>query len=392
MYPYFGSGAARLERYAQTAPRSDRAGRGARCGAAPPPRGRARFAATAGQHVGQRDQAGDADQDDAGAQRRVAADRRSAPPRRRRSPPGSRSGTPSRRGVRGRGLFARQRRLAPARRLGVLDQPREVVRQVRARDARRPEQRAGARVVEDHVHVEVREVDLRLVVGVGGAGAGRAGRDDRRALLAERGRGHPDQVVDRARLAPADQVHDARGRGVLEQVHQRVGDVVHRHDVDERLRARRDLREQPARERADRPVQDVERGRPAGAGLAHHDRRAGDHGVQVRRVVDDVLGLPLGLLVGVAELLARVELALAERALGDAGDVRGGDVDEAVQAPAGLRLAGEADDLARALDVDLARLVERQVERDRGRAVHHRARPPRRPAPARRGPCRARAT
>ena len=47
------------------------------------------------------------------------------------------------------------------------------------------------------------------------------------------------------------------------------------------------------------------------------DGRAIDR-VQVGRVVDDVLGLPLGLLVGVAERLARVELALAERALGDA--------------------------------------------------------------------------
>src|ERR687886_1222854 len=86
-----------------------------------------------------------------------------------------------------------------------------------------------------------------------------------------------------------------------------------------------------------------------------------------------MLGLPLGLLVRVAELLPRVELALAERALVLAGHVRGRDVHEALQAPERLALAGEPDHLARALDVDLARLVERQVERDRRRAVHDRA-------------------
>ena len=96
-------------------------------------------------------------------------------------------------------------------------------------------------------------------------------------------------------------------------------------------------------------------------------------GVEVGRVVDDVLGLPLGLLVRVAELLARVELALAERALVTAGDVRGRDVDEALQAPE--RLASRAKPIISRVPSTLicARLVERQVERDRGRAVHHRA-------------------
>ena len=42
-----------------------------------------------------------------------------------------------------RGLLARERGLAPARRLGVLDQPREVVGQVRAADARGAEQLRG---------------------------------------------------------------------------------------------------------------------------------------------------------------------------------------------------------------------------------------------------------
>src|ERR687886_2060592 len=86
-----------------------------------------------------------------------------------------------------------------------------------------------------------------------------------------------------------------------------------------------------------------------------------------------MLGLPLGLLVRVAELLPRVELALAERALVLAGHVRGRDVHEALEAPERLALAREPDHLARALDVDPPRLLQRQVERDRGRAVHHRA-------------------
>src|SRR5919205_1265144 len=103
------------------------------------------------------------------------------------------------------------------------------------------------------------------------------------------------------------------------------------------------------------------------AGISSNSRR------QVGGRAHDVLGLPLGLLVRVAELLPRVELALAERAGVLAGDVGGRDVHEALEAPERLALAREPDDLARALDVDRPRLVERHVERDRRRAVHDRA-------------------
>src|SRR4051794_16854512 len=115
----------------------------------------------------------------------------------------------SRRSVGRGGLLARDGVLAPAGALGVFDQALEVVRQVRAGDAGGAEQGTGARVVEDHVHVEVREVHGGVVVGVGGAGAGRAGRDDGRALLAERGAGHAHELVDRAGIAARHQVHHA---------------------------------------------------------------------------------------------------------------------------------------------------------------------------------------
>ena len=91
--------------------------------------------------------------------------------------------------LRGRGdllrLFARQRRLAPAHALRVLDQVREVVVERRAADPGRPEQRPRARVVEHHVHVEVGEVDRGMVVGVRGAGADAARRHHRRAVAAQ---------------------------------------------------------------------------------------------------------------------------------------------------------------------------------------------------------------
>ena len=167
---------------------------------------------------------------------------------------------PLRRDVRAGGLFARLRRLPPAGLLGVLDEPREVV--VRCGQLT-PAGPSSARARESSKTMSMSKYGKytwRVIVGGRGAGAGRARRDHRRALLAERGRGHPDEVVDRARVAARTPGSRRPRRRVLEQVHQRIGDVVDRHDVDQRFRPGRDALEQPARERADRPVQDVEGG------------------------------------------------------------------------------------------------------------------------------------
>jgi hypothetical protein len=128
----------------------------------------------------------------------------------------------------------------------------------------------------------------------------------------------------------------------------------------------RHLGEQPAGEGLKRPVDDVERRRPAAVGLADDDARAHLDGRQLA-LAGHQLGLVLGLLVRVAEPLAAGQVALGEAAAAAPGDVGGGDVDDAVER---LELAGQIEDAPRALDVDGARRLEGQGERDRRRAVH----------------------
>ena len=156
----------------------------------------------------------------------------------------------------------------------------------------------------------------------------------------------------------------------------RVGDVGHRHDVDGRRAPDRDHLQRAAREHAQRRVDDVERGRPAAVVLADDDARAQHLDRQVAGVLaHESLGLVLGLLVGVVELLADVEVALVEDAVVAAGDVRRRHVREPLETAVALAAMREVEHAPRPLDVDRARLVERQRELDRRGRVDDRADP-----------------
>ncbi len=115
--------------------------------------------------------------------------------------------------------------------------------------------------------------------------------------------------------------------------------------------------------------------------VADDDARAQDRERQVRPRAHELLGLELRLLVGVVEALADVEVALEERAGVGAGDVRGRDLGVALEHAELLRPAGELEHPARPLDVDRARLLERQAERHRCGAVDDRRRLRRQPIP-----------
>ena len=77
------------------------------------------------------------------------------------------------------------------------------------------------------------------------------------------------------------------------------------------------------------------------------------------------LGLELGTLVGIAEVLPHDEVTLAEAPYVGSRHVGSGDVGEAVEPAAALAELGEIEHAARALDVDAARLHEVEVEGDR---------------------------
>ena len=164
---------------------------------------------------------------------------------------------------------------------------------------------------------------------------------------------------------------------MLRERRDRVGDVVDRHHVDRRAPARGQQRVGAGVEGAQRPVEDVERRRPAGGALAHDDARPRDRPRQRARA-HERLRLVLGALVGVAER-AGLAVVLVGGAAAVAGHVGGRHVGHALQAGNG---AGEVEHPLRALDVDGARLLERQVEGDGRRAVDDAAR---RVRPARRG-------
>ena len=168
-------------------------------------------------------------------------------------------------------------------------------------------------------------------------------------------------------------------RRVAEREH-RVGDVVDRHDVDRRVAACGQREVGAARERAQRPVQDVERACPAAVALADDDAGTEDRDRQMAvGARDQALRLELGLLVAVAKALADVELVLAEAAVVFARDEGGGDVGDATQATAGLAALGELEHAPSAVEVDRAGGLQRELERHRRRAVHDLADLPREP-------------
>ena len=77
---------------------------------------------------------------------------------------------------------------------------------------------------------------------------------------------------------------------------------------------------------------------------------------------NQALGLELRALVRVAEGLAHLEVVLGEHAVVSARDVSRGDVREPAQSAAPPRQVGKVQHAARALDVDLPRLLQRERE------------------------------
>ena len=153
--------------------------------------------------------------------------------------------------------------------------------------------------------------------------------------------------------------------GVLQLAEQedRIGDKVDRHHVDRCLAARRQGEVGAARECSQRPVQDVERRRPAGVALPHDDARAKHRDRQLPAPPrDQPLCLELRLLVGVAKALADVEVLLGEQPRVLTCHIRGRDIAEPPQAGAPLTELGELQHAPRALDVHLSRLLEAEVE------------------------------
>src|SRR4029077_11097709 len=115
--------------------------------------------------------------------------------------------------------------------------------------------------------------------------------------------------------------------------------------------------------RAQRCVDDVEGGGPARLLLADDDARPEDLDRQPLGVgTYERLRLPLRALVRVVEPLPDVVVVLAEDARRVAGDVRGRDMREAAQAAVHRAQLRQLEQPPRALDVDLARLRQRQRE------------------------------
>ena len=151
----------------------------------------------------------------------------------------------------------------------------------------------------------------------------------------------------------------------------RVRDVVDGDDVDRRRAAGGEQRVVALGERAQRPVQDVERRGPAAVAVADDDARAHDGDRQPLVIGgDDELGLELRLLVGVAEALAEHQVVLGEGPAMQARDVRRRDVGEAAQPALEATQLREREHPPRSLDVDRARRVERELEGHRRGAVH----------------------
>ena len=127
--------------------------------------------------------------------------------------------------------------------------------------------------------------------------------------------------------------------GVLQLAEQedRVGDKVHRHHVDWCLAACRQGEVGAARECAQRPVENVERRRPAGVALPDDDARTKHCDRQALAPPrDQLLGLELRPLVSVAKALADLEVLLGETPRVITRHIRGRDIGEPPQACAPL--------------------------------------------------------
>ena len=172
-----------------------------------------------------------------------------------------------------------------------------------------------------------------------------------------------------AARASAEVDRGAEGSVIEEQPGDGGGDEIDRDDVQHRIGKAGHGAPQAAGIDLQRPIQHLEAGRDAGAGIAHDDAGpqddAGD-GTETR--ADQGLGFGFGLFVCIAVALTDDEFAFAHEARAIAGHVGRADVG---QAPQARRSGGEIKDAAGALDVDAPGFVERVIETHRGSAVDH---------------------
>ena len=148
-------------------------------------------------------------------------------------------------------------------------------------------------------------------------------------------------------------------------------DVIHRDDVERALLAR-ELGKGPAEtvgpgDRAQKVIGAVELLGLAGLRVADHDRRPQDgRGDPVQQPLHPDLGLELGRLVVVLEVLPHDQLVLVDDAGAQAGHVGGADVGEMLEL---LRGEAELEHVAGALDVDLLGQLDGHGEVVDGRQV-----------------------
>ena len=157
------------------------------------------------------------------------------------------------------------------------------------------------------------------------------GLDQRRCWPVEERARELNELADLAHMPAGGEMEGgAHGLRRLTEREDRICHVVDRHHIHRRVSARRHRCVGSAGERAQWPVENVERCRPTALALAHHDARTYHrHREQRAPARDEALSLELRLLVGVAKTLADVEVVLAEAPRVLAGDKGRGDVREA---------------------------------------------------------------
>ncbi len=181
-----------------------------------------------------------------------------------------------------------------------------------------------------------------------------------------------DLARGRQRCPRRRQMHGASlGARVVEQPHDRIGDVVDRHDVHPQSGAHghdmRALREVVAK----RQVEGVERRDLAGSrvaddhGRAHHGDREGGH-----LLAHEPFRLVLRPLVVVLEAEPVAEVVLADLAAAAAGHVRRRDVEQPLEPVIRVNRSSERERVRRSPHVRPAQVLERCVEADGRGRVH----------------------
>ncbi len=198
------------------------------------------------------------------------------------------------------------------------------------------------------------------------------GGTKRGARRSKRRAAKPRELTERRCLLTADDVkRPADGRRRCCERENRVSDVIDGNDVKDGVASARDHGIRSTRERAQRTVDHVERRGPARLALADDDTRTHDRdGQPLAPAPHQALRLVLGLFIRIAEPLPDVELCLPRQAAPVPRDKRGRHVCDPPQTlPAGSAIPRQIEDPAGPLDVDRPRLSQRQVKRDRSRAM-----------------------